>query len=147
MTQDLMRGGADLMSLAMLATRAQAAARRASQSAAASADDSQALTALSKKLDAVAQSIQFFDTRGQAGSAPSGAVAAQVEVTLETVAHAQTGATDRQRIAEELGRLADMARRVPHEPTDASDLVRFCTGLADSVLKQTRHVGEVTAAL
>lgn len=146
MAQDLMRGGADLMSLAMLATRAQTAARRASLSAA-SGDDSQVLGALANQLDAVAQSIQFFDTRGQAGSAPSGAVAAQVEVTLETVAHAQPGATDRQHIAAELVRLAELARRLPDEPTDASDLVGFCTRLADSVLRQTRQVGEVTATL
>lgn len=147
MAQDLMRGGADLMSLAMLATRSQTAARRASLSSA-SVDDSQVLSALANKLDAVAQSIQFFDTRGKAGSAPTGAMAAQIEVTLETVAHAQPGATDRQHIAAELERLAELARRLPHEPTtDASNLVRFCTRLADSVLRQTRHVGEVTATL
>lgn len=146
MAQDLMRGGADLMSLAMLATRAQTAAKRAALSSA-SEDDAQVLNALASKLDAVAQSIQFFDTRGRAGSAPSGAVAAQIEVTLETVAHAQPGATDRQRIAAELERLALLARQLLHEPTDASDLVGFCTRLADSVLRQTRHVGEVTATL
>lgn len=146
MAQDLMRGGADLMSLAMLATRAQAAAQRASLSSA-STDDSQALTALANKLDVVSQSIQFFDTRGQAGSAPSGGVAAQVEVTLETVAHAQAGATDRQRIAAELGRLAELARRLLQEPADPSDLVEFCRRLADSILRETRHVGEVTASL
>ena len=145
MATDLMRGGADLMSLAMLATRAQSAAQRASN-ASTLPGDSEALVALADKLDAASQSIQFFITRGQAGSAPSGAVASHVEVTLETVAHAQPGATDRQRIAAELGRLAALARRLQQEPADASDLVGFCKRLADSVLRQTRHVGEVTAS-
>lgn len=146
MAQDLMRGGADLMSLAMLATRAQTAATHASHSSV-SEGDSQVLSALANKLDAVAQSIQFFDSRGQAGSAQSGAVAAQIEITLETVAHAQPGVTDRQRISAELARLAGLARQLLREPTDGSDLIGFCARLAESVLRQTKHVGEVTAAL
>jgi hypothetical protein len=146
MAQDLMRGGADLMSLAMLATRAQTAARRASTSSA-TGGDSDVLTALASKLDAVAQSVQFFDSRGQAGSAPAGAVAAQIDVTVETVAHEQAGGTDTHRIAVELSRLAELARRLPHDPDGAHDVEAFCASLAASVLRQTRHIGEVTAAL
>ncbi|MCW2785000.1 MAG: hypothetical protein JWP74_1517 [Marmoricola sp.] len=146
MSQDLMRGGSDLMSLAMLATRAQSATRRATE-ASPITGDLEVLQTLAGKLDAVALSIQFFDSRGQAGSVPVGAVAAQVEVTIETVVHEHAGDADRQRVADELHRLAEVARGLPNDRSHADDLNAFCAGLAGAVLRQTRSVGEVTAAL
>lgn len=146
MNQDLMRGGSDLMSLAMLATRAQSAARRASGSMSADGD-SEILQVLAGKLEAVAGSLQFFDSRGQAGSAPTGAVAAQIEVTIETVVHERPGNVDTQRVADELRRLSEVARHLTQDPSHADELAAFCSGLAGSVLRQTRNVGEVAAAL
>jgi hypothetical protein len=146
MVQDLMRGGSDLMSLAMLATRAQSAAKRASESALAQGD-SEVLQVLAGKLEAVSLSIQFFDSRGQTGSAPSGAVAAQVEATIETVVHERAGEGDAQRAAAELSRLAEVARGLGQDPSHADEFARFCAGLAGAVLRQTRNVGEVAAVL
>jgi hypothetical protein len=146
MVQDLMRGGSDLMSLAMLATRAQSAARRASVSTT-SDGDSEVLLMLAERLDAVVHSIRFFDSRGQAGSAPSGAVAAQIDVTIESLVHERTGELDAERVAEELARLAGVARGLKQDPSQANELAVFCAGLADAVQRQTRSVGEVTALL
>lgn len=142
---DLLRGGAELVDLSMLAARASAAARRLALGQVPDLSDVAVFTALADLLDAAAQSADFFDSAGTKGSAPSNSLAASVDATIDAVL--ETPAAVPTQTAPRLADLAERVRSIQHEPQRAGDVVDFFAALSASVLRQSSHSAEVTATL
>lgn len=146
---DLLGGGSDAIDLAMLAARSSAAARRAASLGPIDDIDRHSLDALAELLERSATAIEYFGTAGQAGTRPSGALAARVDVAIDVVLHEMTGPADTPELAAKLRSWASDVRGVTGQPDAASarDVADFLTVLASSVLRVTGHPGEVAHRL
>lgn len=146
---DLLRGGSEILDLALLAARSSAAARRAAASIPLDDDDVQSLDALAELLDTSATAVEFFGTAGKTGSPPGGALAARVDVAIDVVLHEIPAPVDAATLADKLRSLAGEVRSLATgspSPT-AVELAAFLDGLASSVLRATGHPGETTSRL
>jgi hypothetical protein len=146
---DLLRGGADLLDLAMVAARASAAARRVSEGGSLDDDDRRSLNAVIELLEAAVNVVEFFGHEGQAGLPPSGALAARVDVAIGAIMHDAPAPGDPTAVTETLQKLVAQVRGLMvNQPQDrAAELTAFFAELSSSVLRETGHVGETTSIL
>ena len=101
---------------------------------------------MAQLLSDAAHAVQFFDSRGRVGASPSGALAARVDAAIDAVLDEPQPPADPISLAEKLSQLAERLRteREACSPDEANSLGRYFSGLAQSVLNQVGHVGEVT---
>lgn len=146
---DLLDGGADVLDLALLAARSSAAARRAAESSALDEQDLRCLDSLAELLDTSAAAIEFFSEAGHAGSRPSGALAARVDVAIDLAIHQLSGPVDNAAVADRLRTWAGEVRslRADEASAVATDVADFLALLAASVLRATGQPGETTRRL
>lgn len=146
--QDLMHGGADLVSLSIRAARASSAVRRAALGGSLDAEDQTVLSVQIQLLQGAAASVQFFDSSGRAGSRPSGALATQVDAAIDAVLDT-ADTQDQVELSTRLSDLADQVQRVVDGDRDGAldDLANFFAELGKSVLRQSGSVGELTSTL
>ena len=146
---DLLDGGADVLDLALLAARSSAAARRAAGSSALDDQDLRCLESLAELLDTSATAIEFFSNAGHAGSRPSGALAARVDVAIDLAIHQLSGPVDNAAVADRLRTWAGEVRSLlaDEHSSAASEVADFLALLAASVLRATGQPGETTRRL
>jgi len=146
---DLLRRGSDLLELALLAARGSAAASRLGLGGELDVEDIESLRSLADLLDASAKVIEFFGTEGQGGAPPTGALAARVDVAIDTVLQEASEPQDSTTLAARLRGLAMQIHDLTIRPDQsaAAALVDFFADLASSVLRETGHVGETTSTL
>lgn len=146
---ELLGGGADVLDLALLAARSSAAARRAAASQPLDDVDRRSLDSLADLLDTSATAIEFFDNAGQAGSRPTGALAARVDVAIDVALHQMPPAADTAALAARLRSWAGEVRSLEgdEQPATAANVADFLGHLTSSVLRATGHPGETTNRL
>ena len=146
---DLLRGGSDLLDVALLAARSSAAARRAAEAGAIDSDDEQSLKAIAELLEKSAQVVNSFGPLHVESAPPSDAFAARVDVAIDAVLHDADLSVDAEHLAALFDDLARQVRGLIDEPGPgtAGPLVSVLAGLASSVLRETGHVGEITSTL
>lgn len=146
---DLLDGGADVLDLALLAARSSAAARRAAASMALDQHDQKSLDSLADLLETSATAIEFFSNAGQAGSRPSGALAARVDVAIDLAIHQSPGPVDNEAVANRLRMWAGEVRSLlaDEHSASAAGIADLLAGLAAAVLRATGQPGETTHRL
>lgn len=145
---DLLRGGAELVDLSLLAARTASVIRQASGGGALTADDADILASMAQLLSDAARAVQFFGSGGLQGPPPSGALAAQVDAAIDAVLDERRLA-DPTAIAQRFTGLAERLKAPEGSwgPEEADELVGYFSRLSRSVLNQTGSIGEVTATL
>lgn len=145
---ELLRGGSDLLDVALLAARASAVARRIVAEDPLDPDDERSLEAVAQLLEASAMSVKSFRPES-ATSPPSGALAARADVAIEAILQDADPSMDIDSLSRMLDDLASKVRGllVKRDPAAATSLVDVLEALANSVLRETGHVGETTSTL
>lgn len=146
---DLLRGGSDLLDVALLVSRGSAAARRVANGEPIDNEDERSLSAIVQLLEASAAAVQSFGGRPSGVAPPSGALATRADVAIEAVLHDADPSIDVATLRAVFENLATQVRDlVAHrEATTAGSLADALGGLAASVLRETGHVGEITSTL
>lgn len=146
---DLLAGGAELLDLGVLSARSSAAAERAKTGQDLDELDRESLTQLATLLESAARAVEFFGTNGQGGFLPTGALAAQLDVAIDTVAVEMGEATDTTDLAKDLRDFANDAIVFASEktPSDPDRAITFFRGLSSSILRETGRIGERTSSL
>lgn len=146
---ELLRGGSDLLEVALLAARGSAAARRLAEGESIDADDEQSLSAIAQLLEASAEAVKSFGPAQPGEAPPSGALAARVDVAIEAVLHDADQSLDVESLSRIFESLAAQVRQLVAQRTPelAEPLVGILERLASSVLRETGHVGETTSTL
>ena len=146
---DLLSGGADLLDIGVLAARSSAAAKRIATGQALDDVDRDSLEKLAALLESAAQVVEFFGTGGQQGVPPGGALAAQVDVVIDTATFEVGEPTDTANLATSLRSFAEEAQRFARgeKPAGPSRAIKFFEDLALSILRETGHTGERTSIL
>lgn len=146
---DLLRGGAELVDLSLLAARTAVVLQKASRQEDLLVEDDRILESMSDLLSDAAHAFQFFGSGGREGSPPSGTLAAQVDAALDAVLEEPNQAPDPAKVTQSLLELSQRLRSTDSSwsPDEANQLSEFFSGLARSVLNQTGNVGELTATL
>lgn len=145
---DLLHGGAQLADLSLLATRARSAAIWAGRGIDLDDLDRLALERMSRVLEEVASSMEFFESSGARGTCPGGALAVRVDATIDAVeAAARDG--DSPGGAAALSALAQAAKDVDPHPADETPgsrkaLIDFLERLSAVASNQLGHVGEIS---
>ena len=146
---DLFAGGAELLDLGVLSARSSAAAERVKAGQELDELDRVSLTELADLFESAAQTVEFFGTNGKGGSLPTGALAAQLDVAIDTVAIEMGDVNDATVLVTDLRKLADDARVFASEktPSDPDRPITFFRGLSSSILRETGRIGERTSTL
>ena len=146
---DLLRGGSELLDVALLAARGSAAARRLAYAEQIDSDDERSLTALAELLEASAAAVQSFGADPSAVAPPSGGLATRADVAIEAVLHDADPSIDVASLARVFEDLAARVRELldGRDPAVAQPIVDALAHLAASVLRETGHVGEITSTL
>jgi hypothetical protein len=145
---ELLRGGSDLLDVALLAARGSAVARRLAAHESLDADDERSLAAVVQLLEASSASVKSFRPES-ATAPPSGALAARADVAIEAILQDADPSTNVESLSGMLDDLALRVRGLIEDPsaTAAASLVDVLGGLAESVLRETGHIGETTSTL
>ena len=146
---DLLRGGSDLLDVALLAARSSAAARRLGGGHPIDSEDEFSLAAVAELLEASATSVKSFGPEPRSTAPPSGALAAHAEVAIEAVLQGADSTLDVESLSNIFEHLALQVREVisSRDARVAEQLVDVLARLASSVLRETGHVGENTSTL
>lgn len=146
---ELMRGGSELLDVALLAARGSAAARRVADGRSLDGEDKVTLDAIAQLLEASAKAVESFGPHHPSTPPPSGALAARVDVAIEAVLHDADVADEAGALSQLLDDLAQQVRKLidKPDPTSARPLVDTLGGLASSALRETGHIGEITSTL
>ena len=146
---DLLRGGSDLLDVALLAARGSAAARRVADGQPIDVEDERSLTSIAQLLEASAAAVQSFGAEPSAVAPPSGALATRADVAIEAVLHDADPSMDVTSLSRIFEDLASQVRELVanRDAATASAIVETLAALAASVLRETGHVGETTSTL
>lgn len=146
---DLLRGGSDLVDVALRAARAAAAARRVAASKPIDADDQRTLTAIAELLRASALAVQPFGPDHPHPAPPSGSLTAGVDVAIGAVLQDADPSVGVRGLSRMLNELAEKVERLLGDRNIelAQELVDTMTRLATSALDATGHIGETTSTL
>ena len=146
---DLLAGGAELLDLGVLSARSSAAAKRAKSGQKLDDPDQESLTELASLLESAAETVEFFGTNGQIGALPTGALAAQLDVAIDTVAIEMEDVSNTADIVKDLRGLADDARVFASNqtPSNPDRAIVFFRDLSASILRETGRIGERTSPL
>ena len=142
---DLLHGGSEAVDLSLLAARTAVVLRQISQGGRPTVEDQEILDTMAQLLSDAAHAVQFFDSHGRVGASPSGALAARVDAAIDAVLDEPQAPADPVLLAEKLSQLAERLRaeRGASSAEETNSLGRYFSGLAQSVLNQVGHVGEV----
>lgn len=146
---DLLRGGSDLLDVALLAARGSAAARRVVEGGTLDKEDLTSLRALANLFRASASAVRSFGPHPPASAPPGGALAARVDVAIDAVLHDVEATADVASLAKILEDRASAVEALVEDgdASHAAALVEALSALASAVLRETGHVGEVTTTL
>ncbi len=146
---DLMRGGSELLDVALLASRGSAAARRVANHEPIDAADVRSLTAIAQLLETSALAVQSFGADPSGVAPPSGALATRADVAIEAVLQDADPSIDVASLSAVFENLASQVRDLIAHPDAAiaGPIVNALGELAASVLRETGHVGEFTSTL
>lgn len=141
----LLRGGSDLVGLAMLSTRARSATLRCAYGRPAESTDSKALADMRAVLIAAADGAQYFDSLGATGTAPAGTLAAPIDTTIDIVATRDSGEFAGN-LTHRLRGLAAALDAAATNREEALTLAVFFRKLGQAALEQASAAGESTLA-
>lgn len=146
---ELLRGGSELVDLALLSARATSAVRRAVGSCDLDDRDRDALNALGDVLAESARAVDFFTQGGRAGSRPAGAMAARLDAAIDAIL--DDGPVPLLSAKELKDRLSSLARSLKAVATSpgpsAATVLPVIEHLARSLANRAGHIGESTAVL
>jgi hypothetical protein len=146
---DLLRGGSELVDLSLLAARTAVVVQQVSAGSPPSDEDNRVLQSMAELLADAAHAFEFFGSGGRVGAPPTGALAAQVDATIDAVLDEPNQPVDPETLTAKLLELSQRLGSVdePWSSDEGSRVGHFFSALARSVLNQTGHVGELTATL